>query len=153
MGAPGTVSPAEAQAALADQGIRTVLELTGDAIVRANVKSIDDWFHSDLAVPGIATHFADTRHTDRVTRFREMNARRNAIAHNRARVDDEYLRRAGVTTMKVGDALQTDAGYLRGALLDLRLVVACVASVSQRLLGKNSVGGLLQGLGLAHRHG
>jgi len=150
-GATGAISVTDAGSPMRTPSYQATLEEDARTEVRDSVRSFDHWFASDLAVPGVAKHFSDSRHQRRLVRLKEVNARRNAIAHNRAKVDTEYLRHAGPTTLTPGSALVTNAQYLAEALLVLRLVAACFAECAIAFYGNAASGDIQRAVRLVHK--
>jgi hypothetical protein len=56
----------------------------------------------------------------------EVFARRNAIVHASARVDQEYLNRCSGTDLELGNSLDVDASYMRDALEKFESLGVCL---------------------------
>ncbi len=67
----------------------------------------------------------------------EPLARRHAITHNQAKVDQQYIRRVNSSKVRVGNGLDCDLAYLRGAC---RHLFECALEVTEALVQAGFLG-------------
>jgi hypothetical protein len=97
---------------------KTIDEKIADLLKGAPQKWADQ-FKRDMKidVPDLAPEWLD---------ICEVFARRNAIVHASARVDQEYLNRCSGTDLELGNSLDVDASYMRDALEKFESLGVCL---------------------------